>query len=454
MTEARDSGASKGAKLRKNVYQSNLLIQARKGMGAVEMRLFMLGLQGINPHLSQNDRFYDTEFKEMFIPTAKLTEIFGGNTWYLHDLEKRCRNMLKTVITIRPEDGGLELYNLFRKIEYVPAEGLYIHFDDSLRPYLLDLCEAHGYTQIAAEQIFRLTSPYAVRLVELLLQFQNVPNMKKRRLIERTFSIGELRFALNVPDGAYIERIGNFRKSVLDNPIREINAKTPYKMRYEVLKRGGTGGRVYAFKFFLDTSAVQREKPVAFKGTALQKLKSLGFSEQAAQAIRDKCDSDEDCLNRITRATRSLSMCKKRRIIENELGYLRRYIEKNWDSIATIEKKRADQSPPPIKEVLPEKKPRSSGSPQQLKEILRRMFSPPEKTALPKIEAPPPITPEPAKTREPSPNEFRSGERPVASSIVGVISSAISKNEVTQSVTMLLQVRGLTPERFRELYMD
>lgn len=459
----------KMSKLRQSIYQSNPLIQARKEMGTIELRLFMLGLRGINPHLSPNDKLYDTEFKEIFIPTNKLTEIFGGNTRYLHDLEKTCRRMMRTVITLHPEDGGWILYNMFRKMEYVPAEGLYIHFEDLLRPHLLDLFKVRGYTKIDVEQIFWLTSPYAIRLVELMLQYQNMPDMKKRHLIERTIAIEDLRFALAVPEGAYAGRASNFRASILDRPIKEINEKTAYKMRYEVLKRGGTGGRIYAFKFFLDLSALPREETEESPSSAIEKLKSLGFNEQTAQAIRDKCSSDEDCLDRITRATRSLTMKKKRSVVENELGYLRKYIEENWQSTATRAKaKRRVQSPPTFKEVMAKEKSRlagqstvrqssATGETESVKDVLRRIFPAPVKTPEPTEEdwarLPKSLRRKEPELRAPSPEEFREGENQLNSTIVDITARAIANGELVETTSNILQMFGLTVERFKELYM-
>ena len=74
--------------LRKDIYQSNPLIQARKDFDVIGMRIFFLGLQGLNPHFSENDKYFDENFNKLFIPTKKLVEIFGGNTKYLIELKK------------------------------------------------------------------------------------------------------------------------------------------------------------------------------------------------------------------------------------------------------------------------------------------------------------------------------------------------------------------------------
>ena len=242
-------------KLRQEIYQANPIIQACKKMDITEMRIFFLGLRGINPHLSRNDKVFDVDFKEIFIPTEKLAEIFG-NTWYLSQLKETCKKLFsKDCIELDRENGGFCLVHLFRRLEYVPNEGLYIWFDDLMRPYLLDLLEK-SYTKISVEQIFYLSSPYAMRLLELMLQYQNMPGMNN--IICRTLTVEEVRFALNVPTDAYSGRMNNFTRFVLDNPIAEINRQTKYKMSYTAIKHGK---KTIKFEFSLDVSALKSNLP-------------------------------------------------------------------------------------------------------------------------------------------------------------------------------------------------
>ena len=44
------------------IYQSNPLIEARKPLNALEMRLFLLAVENVNPHISGNDKYYDKDF--------------------------------------------------------------------------------------------------------------------------------------------------------------------------------------------------------------------------------------------------------------------------------------------------------------------------------------------------------------------------------------------------------
>ena len=90
--------------LRNDVYQSNPLVNSRKVFDLLGMRIFLLGLRGLNPHFSEQDKYYDKEFPDLFIPTSKLTEIFG-NTKYLAELKPACKKLFDTIIELNSADG-------------------------------------------------------------------------------------------------------------------------------------------------------------------------------------------------------------------------------------------------------------------------------------------------------------------------------------------------------------
>lgn len=314
--------------LRGDVYQANPMIQARKDFGLMGMRIFFLGLQGINPHLSDKDRYYDDDFRDMFIPTSKLTELFG-NTNYLLKLRDACIKLFDATVELNYADGGFKIMHMFEELEYRPRDGLYLQFSRKMRPYILDLFESRGYTRINISYLFGLSSTYAVRLLELLLQYQNIKPFKEAQEIKRKFTIEELRFVLNVPKGAYEERVNNFRARVLDIAIKEINTSTPYSVRYVTVKEGR---KVVAFEFTMDTFNAPIENINGYKpnsgNDAIEALKSMGFSYRDAQAIFNQCEDVNDCFSRINRAKGLLDRQKKP--IKNELGFLRKAIEEGW----------------------------------------------------------------------------------------------------------------------------
>lgn len=362
--------------LRKEIYQGNPLINARKEFGTLETRIFLIGVRGINPHFSLKDKQYDEKFPELFIPTERLTELFGGNTWYLHNLDKFCDKFFDAKIHLRYEDGGFTIMHIFRRLDYVPDEGLHLQFDELMRPYLLDLFESKGYTKINVEQIFYLTSPYASRLVELMLQYQNIPEFKMRQEIVREIDIDKLKFALNVPADAYDGRMNNFRKKVLDDPIAEINEKTIYQMSYKVVKQGR---KVTGFEFHMDMRAVpvedERQK---YSNKAIDQLLKLGFNLTAAQEILAACHTEDDCLNRIVTAQKILQKQKMRKQVpvDNELGFLRTAIIENWRP----DSKR--RTSPPISKPQPIPAPRKIFEEKSKEPFVTSKMNPPKKQEI------------------------------------------------------------------------
>lgn len=238
----------------KAVYQLNPLIEARKGFDIMESRLFYLGLQDINPHLTEKDVYFDESFHDTIIPPYKLKEIFGRGQYlsgqYLAEVDKAADRLIGRYISVKYEDGWGK-YTIFQHIEYKEGKGLILHFNEDMRPFLLDIYKSYhryGFTKIEMHQIFILSSSYAMRILELLLQYRSCA---VKGVITREIDLQELRNRLNVPANAYAGRINNFRKKVLDLPIDDINRHTFYNVSYVTVKKGRS---IKAIRFTCDSS--------------------------------------------------------------------------------------------------------------------------------------------------------------------------------------------------------
>ena len=322
------------AKGRALVYQGNPLIQSRKYFNTHGTRLFILGLMTLNPHLSKNDKFFDKEFPLVHISTSELTKLFE-HTEYLSMLEGECKTLFNSSITLKYTDKSFTLMHIFDVMEYKSNDGLYIQFDPKMKEYLLELVEG-GYTAVSIAQIFKLTSTYAVRLIELCLQHRN---MTKGNIIERKLTIEEIRFYLNVPDKAYEGRLDNFKRFVLDEPIAEIERITDFRMSYSVEKEGR---RVKSFVFKLDISkfpadtfnikaeCVERLPMPAPYADVLGELVNQGFSRKAAQDILTAMNDNEEVGRRLRYAVKIMPEYSKKNPIQNKQGFLRKAILENW----------------------------------------------------------------------------------------------------------------------------
>ena len=232
--------------LDKTVIQANPLIEARKKMNVTEMRLFILGLQDVKPHI-KDENFHDVEFHETRITHSELVELFGSeNNGNIANLKKQITKAYQGYIELSYENGGFGLRHIYKKMDYRPQEGLVIQFDDEIKPYVLELVN-QAYTKYKVKALFTLSSEYAWRILESLLEKQGYFKQGHTEVF-LVLTMEELRFRLNVADGMYEGKICNFRKFVLDLPIKEINEKTDYEVWYEVTK---TGRKVTGFKFWM-----------------------------------------------------------------------------------------------------------------------------------------------------------------------------------------------------------
>ena len=228
------------------IYQANPLIEACKGMDLNEGRLFYLALMELRPQLEiiDNDPAKEKikEIEPIIIPSADVINLFGGNKSYYRRLKPIAKKLMARSIGIKDDTSNdaqekFDFINIFRKMEFDRDKGgLIIKFTEDMIPYVLELA-GQPYTKIAAKNIFCLGSMYAIRLLELLLQYQNIKKFKQTGIIERRFTIEQLRAYLQIKEGSY-KNGAAFRLNVIKKPLEDINKKTAYEANYETIKKG------------------------------------------------------------------------------------------------------------------------------------------------------------------------------------------------------------------------
>ena len=230
--------------LNRPIFQSNELIEACKNMNTWCYRLFLLGAQAIKPHITEEFE-HDEDFPVTVIPYKTLMELLGhpsGITNIKANLEKAYNGN----IVIYTETGGLKLRHIYQIMDYEPSTGLKIQFSKSMKPYLIDLVDKK-YTSYLMKYTFVLTSSYGWKLLELMFRYKGFIDKKGMKEIFRIFSVEELREKLNIPSDLYNNRMDNFKKYIIIKPLEEINKKTVFELRYEVIRSGKfiSGFKIY-----------------------------------------------------------------------------------------------------------------------------------------------------------------------------------------------------------------
>ena len=254
------------------VYQANPLVEGRRDFTLIEARIFYLGLRDIVPRLTNKVKAWGNkaynEFPVTVISSNELVKLFGNHKYY-STLKDICKDLSKKAIEVKGEEEGEYFFRpVFSELHYQKNKGLTIEFSIKMIPYLLDLADK-PFTKLPFEQVWALRSSYAMRLFELLLQYQNT------KTHERTMSVEELRYCLGVPDDTY-STMDNFKRRVLESSVKDINENTAYKVEYENVKEGR---RIVAFKFHLYIPA------------ELKKEKRKKQIEEIGQIIQDTAKS-------------------------------------------------------------------------------------------------------------------------------------------------------------------
>ena len=395
-----------------SIYQANPLIESRKPMNTLEMRLFLLALQNVNPHISKNDKYYDKSFRELHLTPSEVKEIFGHGE-YLHRLEQVCQKLAQRTVAIHKDNGDFTYYSLFGFIRYEAADGLRIKFNEDMRPLILDILESgYPYTKIDMKQIFQLSSAYAMRLLELMLQYRGLMTGTK---IVRSLQVEDIRFYLNVPDGAY-SKMQDFKRRVLDAPIQEINQKTQYILSYESIKKGR---KITGFVFTMDCSGVLPESVV--KETMPLEMPPNkkdwhGLTEKAVNQLTILCGSNAEYKRRMDYA---VELAKTRKV-KNVPAFLYKAVRENYlkqdqDMKAAVER---------------EFKAKQENASWELDAI--KMFG--DKIALDVEETP-----------------FDQSDD-MGRAMVDVVKKALEERHLNVTAKRLLEDHGMTVARFIELY--
>ena len=232
------------------VVKSNRLIEASYRLGLVEQRIVLLSIVlaretgcGLNAvdFVSITAKNYAEHFNDVDLSNA------------YRDLKEASRTLFDRefiLYDIRPETGK-DRVNRCRWVStasYIDGDGvIQLQFSAAIVPYITRL-EAE-FTKYNLEKIAHMSSAYAIRLYELLIQWGSVG--------QREIELEWLKKALMV-DKEY-DRLGNFKKRVLEVALSQINEFSDLTVSYTQRKTGRVVTHLI-FIFSQKTSPTQETK--------------------------------------------------------------------------------------------------------------------------------------------------------------------------------------------------
>ena len=182
----------------------------------------------------------DKSFMVQKVSVKEFSDLIGINSNQYTQMKKIATNLVSNKISI---SRGKDFINLswFSYTKYIDVEGmLEIRFNDSLKPYLLDI--NIPYTKYFLNNIKNLKSKYSMRLYELLKQYE--------KLKEREISINDLRLYLGIEKNEYTQ-YNDLKRRVLLKAQKELVKHTDISFDLIPIK---VSRRVNSIKFIIKSN--------------------------------------------------------------------------------------------------------------------------------------------------------------------------------------------------------
>ena len=229
------------------VVKDNALIQASYTLDMVEQRLILLAIAE-----ARETGHGITENSLLEVHASSYINTFNveKHTAYtvLREASKSLFDRYVTYHDINPKTGKDRSFHCrwVDKIGYEQHSGIvFLRFTQDIVPLITRLEE--NFTKYELQQVSRLTSSYAIRLYELLIQWRS--NGKTP-----LFDLLTFRQQLGVEVHQY-KTMSNFKTYVLDFALNQINELTDIIAKYEQHKKGRTiSGFSFTFRQKKDTS--------------------------------------------------------------------------------------------------------------------------------------------------------------------------------------------------------
>jgi plasmid replication initiation protein len=219
------------------VVKDNALINASYYLSLTEQRLILLAIIQARAEKMTSSN----EFK---VQVSSYINAFGVERSTAYEaLQKAVDTLINrrfSYYRIVNDQQEKVTTNWVQSVAYATNESyIKIQFTDAVMPLITQL-EKH-FTSYQLEQVKDLSSIYAIRLYELMMQWRATGKTQQ-------IPIDELRYKLGIEPDQYKQMV-NFKKKVLDFAIDQINEHTDIKASYEQHKEGRSiTGFTFTFK--------------------------------------------------------------------------------------------------------------------------------------------------------------------------------------------------------------
>ena len=206
------------------IVKDNALIQASYTLDTVEQRLILLAIAEAR---ETGHGISENSLLEVHASSYINTFSVEKHTAYtvLRDASKSLFDRYVTYHDVNPKTGKDRSFHCrwVDKIGYEPQSGIvFLRFTQDIVPLITRLEE--NFTKYELQQVSQLTSSYAIRLYELLIQWRSAGKTP-------IFDLAIFRQQLGVEAHQY-KTMSNFKTYVLDFALNQVNELTDITAKY------------------------------------------------------------------------------------------------------------------------------------------------------------------------------------------------------------------------------
>ena len=202
------------------VVKSNQVIEASYTLTTIEQRLILSAIAQIPKGEPVTDEVIYT------VSVADLQKFGANETTAYRDLKESVSRLFDRSIVLRSSDRTSRT-RWVQKIDFMDSRGVIgIRFSKDILPFLSNL--STEFTKYLASDLIGVTSTYAIRLYELLAQYQSIG--------KREISVVDLRWMFELQNKYPVW--ADLKRWVIDQAVKEINEFSPLSVTYETKKTG------------------------------------------------------------------------------------------------------------------------------------------------------------------------------------------------------------------------
>ena len=287
------------------VVKDNALINASYNLDTTEQRLILLAIvqaRELSKHVDANSTLEVHAHHYMKQFNVDKHAAYEG-------LKNAASNLFERKFSYKGIHEGTQQEKIVKsrwvsKIAYVESVGIVeLTFAPDVIPLITQL--EKSFTAYELKQISSLTSKYAIRLYELLIQWRSVGKTP-------LFELDDFRFKLGLAEGDYT-KMANFKVRVLDAALNQINELTDIIASYEQHKNGRV---ISGFSFTFTTKHQPKE--------ITHKAKKL--TEKQIQFFANKLAHHDPFASKKAAVGESYADLEKRLLIElQDVEFVRKY---------------------------------------------------------------------------------------------------------------------------------